>query len=98
MRLSAAVDGSNGKPIELVQYTPKRDNGEKTKIDVVKVSPTPSTGRGEHSLSPNGVYQVPMSTFHPTGQYPGPLLPLQNSGELHGGGATPSLSAPQLAS
>ncbi|KAK3072195.1 hypothetical protein LTR53_007266 [Teratosphaeriaceae sp. CCFEE 6253] len=98
MRLSAAVDGSNGKPIELVQYTPKRDNGEKTKIDVVKVSPTPSTGRGEHSLSPNGVYQVPMSTFHPTGQYPGPLLPLQNTGELHGGGATPSLSAPQLAS
>ncbi|KAK5686374.1 hypothetical protein LTS10_002492 [Elasticomyces elasticus] len=97
MRLSAAVDGSGGKSIELIQHTPKRDAGPKSKIDIVKVSPTPSTGRGEHSLSPNGIYTVPMSTFHPTGVANGPQLPLQNSGDANGG-ATPILSTPHLSS
>ncbi|EME38377.1 hypothetical protein DOTSEDRAFT_48613 [Dothistroma septosporum NZE10] len=79
MRLSAAVDGSAGKNIELVQHTPKRDAGPKNKIDIVKVSPTPSNGgRGEHTVSPHGIYQVPMSTFHATGSIPGPNLPFQN--------------------
>ena len=81
MRLSAAVDGSGGKNIELIQHTPKRDNGPKSKIEVVKVSPTPTSGRQEHTLSPNGIYQVPISTFHPTGAVPSPFLPLQNTAE-----------------
>ncbi|KAK4629211.1 hypothetical protein CLAFUR4_08555 [Fulvia fulva] len=81
MRLSAAVDGSAGKNIELVQHTPKRDAGPKSKIEIVKVSPTPSNGRGEHTVSPHGIYQVPMSTFHPTGSIPGPNLPFQNQPE-----------------
>ena len=76
MRLSAAVDGNNGKAIELIQHTPKRDNGPKSKIDVVRVSPQ-STGRTD-TLSPNHIYQVPMGTFHATGQVPGPYLPLQH--------------------
>ncbi|TKA82934.1 hypothetical protein B0A55_01294 [Friedmanniomyces simplex] len=97
MRLSSAVDGSSGKSIELIQHTPKRDAGPKSKIDVVKVSPTPSPGRGEHSLSPNGIYTVPMSTFHATGAAQGPFLPLQNSGETNGS-ATPSLPTQQLSS
>ena len=84
MRLSAAVDGSQGKSIELIQHTPKRDNGPKTKIDVTKVAPTPSSGRNDHTLSPHGVYQVPMPTFHATGAVPGPFLPMQNSGETNG--------------
>ncbi|KAK3697404.1 hypothetical protein LTR37_017466 [Vermiconidia calcicola] len=87
MRLSAAVDGSTGKTIDLIQHTPKRDAGPKTKIEVVKVSPSPITGRQEHTLSPHGVYQVPMSTFHPTGSIPGPLLPLQHASDP---GSSPS--------
>ena len=95
MRLSAAVDGSGGKSIELVQHTPKRDNGPKTKIDVTKVSPTPSTGRGEHTVSPHGVYQIPMSTFHATGQVQGPFLPMQSAND---GSSPPPSQTPQLSS
>ena len=84
MRLSAAVDGSNGKSIELVQHTPKRDNGPKNKIEVVKVTPSPTSGS---TVSPHGIYQVPLTSFHPTGMVPSPCLPLQNSAE---GSASPS--------
>lgn len=77
MRLTAAVDGSGGKSIELVQHTPKRDNGPKSKIDVTKVSPAPS-GRQDSTISPHGVYQIPMQTYHATGHAPGPNLPFQN--------------------
>ncbi|KAI6832415.1 p53-like transcription factor [Hortaea werneckii] len=95
MRLSAAVDGSGGKNIELIQHTPKRDNGPKTKIEVTKVAPTPSNGRNDHTVSPHGIYQVPMATYHAPGQVPGPLLPLQGSGETNG--ISPSLHQnPQL--
>lgn len=76
MRLSAAVDGSAGKSIELVQHTPKRDNGPKLKIEVTKVSPM-SSARDHTTMSPSGVYGVAMPTFHPTGHVSGPLLPLQ---------------------
>lgn len=96
MRLSAAVDGSSGKPIELIQHTPKRDNGPKNKIDVTKISPTPAAGRGEHTISPHGIYQVPMSTFHATGAVTGPFLPLQHSGESSG--SSSSAHTPQLSS
>ncbi|KAM3419725.1 hypothetical protein BST61_g3058 [Cercospora zeina] len=78
MRLSAAVDGSGGKAIELVQHTPKRDNGPKNKIDVTKVLPHPPTTRSD--VSAHGGYHVGMSTFHATGQVAGPFLPLQTSG------------------
>ena len=82
MRLSAAVDGSGGKNIELIQHTPKRDNGPKNKINVVKVSPMPTSGgRQEHTLSPHTAFQIPMSTFLPTGTVPGPCLPFQNTPE-----------------
>lgn len=79
MRLSAAVDGSGGKSIELVQHTPKRDAGPKNKIEVVKVSPTPTTGRNDHTVSPHGHYQIPLQTLHAPVQAPGPFLPLQSS-------------------
>lgn len=79
MKLSAAVDGAGGKSIELVQHTPKRDNGPKTKIEVTKVSPHTPAGQNNHSISPNGVYTVPMGTFHPTGVPQGPFLPLQDT-------------------
>ncbi|KJX92196.1 p53-like transcription factor like protein [Zymoseptoria brevis] len=95
MRLSAAVDGQHGKNIELVQHTPKRDNGPKTKIDIIKVSPMPTSGRNEHTVSPHGVYQVPMPTFHATGQVPGPYLPLQNVADPN---AAPSSTTPTMSS
>lgn len=96
MRLSAAVDDSSGKSIELVQYTPKRDNGLKAKIEVTKVSPSPAAGRPDHTVSPHGVYQIPMQSFHATGQAPGPFLPLQNVDD----GRSPTIppSTPALAS
>ena len=80
MRLTAAVDGSQGKSIELVQHTPKRDNGPKNKIDVTKVSPC-SNGRQDSTISPHGVYQIPMQTYHATGHPPGPNLPFQNKSD-----------------
>lgn len=81
IRLSAAVDGTNGKTIELVQHTPKRDQGPKTKIEITKLSPYTPTGRNNHSVSPRGVYQLPIDTFHATGNATGPYLPLQNTND-----------------
>jgi meiosis-specific transcription factor NDT80 len=79
MKLTAAVDGPAGKSIELIQHTPKRDRGPKKSIPIVKISPTPPNGRpAESTLSPHGIYQVPMPSFHPTGVPTGPQLPLQN--------------------
>lgn len=89
MRLSAAVDGSAGKNIELVQHTPKRDAGPKNKIEVVKVSPSAS-GRSDHTVSSHGVYAMGMPAYHATGSYAGPLLPLQGTSE---GGSSSSSSA-----
>lgn len=39
--LSAAVDGANGKKIELVQFTAKRDQGPKTSVAMRKIFPVP---------------------------------------------------------
>lgn len=93
MRLSAAVDGSQGKSIELVQHTPKRDNGPKLKIDVTKVSPTP-TGRGDSTISPHGIYQIPTQAYHATGHHPGPNLPFQSKPE--DGSPTQAESTPTM--
>ena len=41
--ISAVVDGEGGKPVELVQYTPKRDTGAKNSPDKIKLLPH-STG------------------------------------------------------
>lgn len=79
MKLTAAVDDPTGKGIELIQHTPKRDRGPKNTIPIIKISPTPPNGRpAESTMSPHGVYHVPMSSFHPTGVPTGPQLPLQN--------------------
>ncbi|KAF2725883.1 p53-like transcription factor, partial [Polychaeton citri CBS 116435] len=83
IRLSAVVDGPQGKNIELVQHTPKRDQGPKTKVDIVKVAPTPTAGRID-SISPHGTFQVSMSSFHATGATLGPQLPLQQDAKTSG--------------
>ncbi|KAG9807961.1 p53-like transcription factor, partial [Aureobasidium melanogenum] len=80
MKLTAAVDGQTGKGVELIQHTPKRDRGPKNAIPIIKISPTPPNGRpAESTLSPHGVYHVPMSSFHATGVPTGPHLPFQNT-------------------
>jgi meiosis-specific transcription factor NDT80 len=80
MKLTAAVDGQTGKGVELIQHTPKRDRGPKNAIPIIKISPTPPNGRpAESTLSPHGVYHVPMSSFHATGVPTGPRLPFQNT-------------------
>lgn len=81
VKLSAAVDGAGGKSIELIQHTPKRDNGPKTKIDIVKLAPQLKTITSVTSLSPNQVYQMPGPSFYQTGAVPGPYLPHQNTME-----------------
>lgn len=79
MKLTAAVDGQGGKGVELIQHTPKRDKGPKIAIPIIKISPTPPNGRpAESTLSPQGVYHMPMPSFHPTGVPTGPQLPFQN--------------------
>ena len=83
VRLSAAVaedpPGSNGKIIELVQFTAKREQKDKTYIDVVKILPSTSPHHSiEHALGPQGVYQMPLTTFQATGAYSSPILPMQN--------------------
>ncbi|KAI9678497.1 MAG: hypothetical protein M1829_002095 [Trizodia sp. TS-e1964] len=39
MSISAVVDGANGKAIELIQHTPKRDKGPQGKPDRIKLNP-----------------------------------------------------------
>ncbi|KAK4943415.1 hypothetical protein LTR66_014608, partial [Elasticomyces elasticus] len=96
MRLSAAVDGANGKGIELVQHTAKRDKGPQMKIRVEKVSPTPPNGRAnlDHAASAHG-YNMPLTSFHPTGAPPMPYLPLQNTSDGSEQSSTPSASSSQ---
>ncbi|KAL5372261.1 hypothetical protein PMIN02_012651 [Paraphaeosphaeria minitans] len=72
--LAAAVDGSGGKTIELIQHTPKRDKGPQLQMKKELLSPMPPGKTHEH-----GSYGI--STFHPSTQSPGFLLPLQNESD-----------------
>ncbi len=49
MSISAVVDGAGGKPVELVQHTPKRDKGPQGKPDRIKLLPQPSGSGGPFS-------------------------------------------------
>ena len=100
MRLSAAVDGPGGKVIELVQYTPKRDVGDKSPVEIQKVSPSPPAKdrQPEQSIAPQGVYQLPLSTFHHAGQPTSPLLPLQSVVDASSQSSGSTASSPRLTS
>lgn len=91
MRLSAIVDGPGGKSIELIQHTPKRDLGPKESVRAYRVLPTPPAGRQvEHTLSPRGVYQVPVPSFHATGFPSTPFLPRQYEADTPPGSSAAS--------
>lgn len=71
--LAAAVDGSAGKSIELVQHTPKRDNAPKIPMTKISLLPMPPGKSHEHST-----YGLSSFHQHQSNQVGGPLLPLHN--------------------
>lgn len=75
MHLTATIEGQEGKEIELVQYTPKRDLGDKTDIATTKVGP--STPLGHHTMVPGYAEMSPFA-FPAVLSTGFPYLPLQN--------------------
>ncbi|KAF3031945.1 hypothetical protein E8E12_003354 [Didymella heteroderae] len=69
--LAAAIHGSGEKTIELIQYTPKRDRGEKLSKKEL-LAPTPPGKSREH---------YGLNNFHQSSSVPGPQLPLQNKSD-----------------
>jgi meiosis-specific transcription factor NDT80 len=71
MSLSAAVDGTSGKAVDLVQHTPKRDRGPQTAIQKTKLLPTlpefkgPTIDPHRLSLGTFGFAAPPDATIHP---------------------------------
>lgn len=76
--LSAAVDAPNGKGIELVQYTPKRDQGEKWPVEKKKLLPT--TPGGYRNDGHNAAVYSMTSSFTSALTRP-PYLAFQNTDE-----------------
>jgi meiosis-specific transcription factor NDT80 len=72
--LAAAVDGSTGKTIELIQHTPKRDKGPQLAMKKELLAPTPPGKSHEH-----GGYGL--SNFHQSATVAGPQLPLQSESD-----------------
>jgi meiosis-specific transcription factor NDT80 len=70
--LAAAVDGTAGKTIELIQHTPKRDKGPQLPMKKELLAPTPPGKNHDHGYGLNNFHQ---STT------PGPQLPLQNDND-----------------
>ncbi|KAF3080478.1 hypothetical protein TWF102_002172 [Orbilia oligospora] len=44
VKISAAVEGAGGKPVELVQHTPKRDKGPQMQPGIIKLIPQSASG------------------------------------------------------
>ena len=65
--LSAAVDQLNGKPVELIQHTPKRDKGPQSSVQIERLPPTPPT-------KPDLLH---FSIYHGNHNASMPCLPLQ---------------------
>ncbi|KAH7350273.1 hypothetical protein BKA66DRAFT_292267 [Pyrenochaeta sp. MPI-SDFR-AT-0127] len=72
--LAAAVDGTGGKSIELIQHTPKRDKGPQLSMKKELLTPTPPGKSHEH-----GGYGL--NSYHQSSTVPGPQLPLQNDSD-----------------
>lgn len=72
----AAVDGTTGKIIELIQHTPKRDKGPQIPMKKELLQPTPPGKRHEH-----GSYAL--NNFQQKTPISGPQLPLQNETDTH---------------
>lgn len=73
--LAAAVDGSTGKSIELIQHTPKRDKGPQMPMKKELLSPMPPGKNQDHPT-----YGI--SNYAQPSQVTGPSLPLQNETDV----------------
>ncbi|KAF2111148.1 hypothetical protein BDV96DRAFT_187565 [Lophiotrema nucula] len=71
--LAAAVDGTAGKSIELIQHTPKRDKGPQLPMKKEYLSPTPPGKAHDHGYSLNSFTHQSTQT--------GPSLPMQHENE-----------------
>ncbi|EKD15344.1 uncharacterized protein L3040_001715 [Drepanopeziza brunnea f. sp. 'multigermtubi'] len=66
MSIAAVVDGRDGKSIELVQHTPKRDKGPQEKPARITLSPRPPIPHGMYdSLSSRDLYSTPSFSQNP---------------------------------
>lgn len=72
--LAAAVDGTAGKTIELIQHTPKRDKGPQLPMKKELLAPNPPGKNHDHS-------SYGLSNFHQPPSAPGPQLPLQTEND-----------------
>jgi meiosis-specific transcription factor NDT80 len=72
--LAAAVDGTAGKTIELIQHTPKRDKGPQLPMKKELLAPNPPGKSHDHS-------GYGLNNFHQPPSQPGPLLPLQTESD-----------------
>jgi meiosis-specific transcription factor NDT80 len=68
--LTAAVDGHTGKTIELIQQTPKRNNGPQLPMKKELLTPNPPSKNHDYSA-------YSLSNFYQSQAAPGPQLPLQ---------------------
>ncbi|KIW05940.1 hypothetical protein, variant [Verruconis gallopava] len=78
MALSARVDGTGGKVIELVQHTPKRDKGPQNSIKITKLCPTPPGGKLGHLPHADPHPHYGMFGIGSSGHIPAPYFPLQS--------------------
>lgn len=77
MHLSAAIEGQEGKDVELVQYTPKRDLGLKNPVATTRVPPSQPVMNG--NMNASGMFMGIGQPYNRMNNVPGfPYLPLQN--------------------
>ena len=81
MSLSARVDGTSGKSIELVQHTPKRDKGPQNSIAITRLCPTPPHAKLGHlpHAEPHAHFGGFGFGTSGAGQIPPPFFPLQSA-------------------
>jgi len=73
MSIAAVVDGQEGKPIELVQHTPKRDKGPQQKPERVTLQPRPPQQHG--AWGDNGLGGSSRGLYDNQGFNPAPNQP-----------------------
>jgi meiosis-specific transcription factor NDT80 len=79
MSLSARVNGTVGKPIELVQHTPKRDKGPQNPIKLTKLCPIPPGGKLGHLPHAESHFgHGLMGSYGSTSHIAAPYFPLQS--------------------
>ncbi|GAB7339873.1 hypothetical protein MBLNU457_6404t1 [Dothideomycetes sp. NU457] len=82
VRLAAVQDGPGAKNVELIVYTPKRDQGKKFEMKYRKLSPSSPANRNELSQYTgqyNYGYQFGMPQHQYHGSNPTPILHLQDT-------------------